>query len=110
MNNDYQSAMSVLPLINKRRADDTRAWNAICIVLKNCGVPYDVFEQWSLTTRYQDKNQIRRAWQNLNGNHTIGTLLFYAKQDSGTVPVQAYRHPDRFDGEKAFCKHHPAIQ
>ena len=103
MNNDYQSAMSVLPLIDKRRADDTRAWNAICIALKNCGVPYDVFEQWSLTTRYQDKNQIRRAWQNLNGNHTIGTLLFYAKQDSGTVPVQAYRHPDRFDGEKAFA-------
>ena len=103
MTNDYQSAMSVLPLINKGRADDTQAWQSICIALKNCGVPYEVFENWSITSRHQDRNQIRRAWENLNGNHTIGTLCYYAKLDSGALPVQTYRQPDRFDGEKAFA-------
>ena len=103
MTNDYQSAMSVLPLINKGRADDTQAWQSICIALKNCGVPYEVFENWSITSRHQDRNQIRRAWENLNGNHTIGTLCYYAKLDSGALPVPTYRQPDRFDGEKAFA-------
>ena len=65
MCDDYQNATKLLPLISKHRADNTADWRIICIALKNCGVPYEIFESWSLTPKYQDKYQIRRAWQNL---------------------------------------------
>ncbi|MBE6365571.1 MAG: winged helix-turn-helix transcriptional regulator [Lentisphaerae bacterium] len=58
MNDDYQNAIRLLPLIGRHRADDTSDWRTICIALKNCGVPYEVFEEWSLTPKYQDKYQI----------------------------------------------------
>lgn len=104
MNNDAQNALSLLPLIDRRHADDTSAWQSICIALKNCGVPYEVFEQWSLTDRYRDRKQIRRAWENLRGGHTIGTLIHYAKLDGGNVSyVCTCAKPGSFDGDRAFA-------
>lgn len=95
------NAIALLKRIHPVRADDTKSWQAICIALRNLGVPYEEFEAWSLTERHRDKTQIRRAWQNLWGNHSIGTLCFYAKQDAGMPPMP--RNSDRFDGEKAFA-------
>ena len=117
MCDDYQNAAKLLPLISKHRADNTADWRIICIALKNCGVPYEIFETWSLTPKYQDKYQIRRAWQNLTGNYSIGTLCYYAKLDHGVLPelsrsggktfIQQIQLPQRqvpeFDGEKAFA-------
>ena len=116
MCDDYQNAMRLLPLISRQRADNTADWRTICIALKNCGVPYEIFESWSLTSKYQDKYQIRRAWQNLNGNYSIATLVFYAKLDHGVLPELfrkrgyqinppvPYVPPVKvFDGEKAFA-------
>ena len=79
MCDDYQNATKLLPLISKHRADNTADWRIICIALKNCGVPYEIFESWSLTPKYQDKYQIRRAWQNIIylGKGAVGK--FYAK-------------------------------
>ena len=102
MNNDCQRAMQLLPLISRRRAEDNASWMSICIALKNCGVPYEVFEKWSLTGKYCDRNQIRRAWQNLRGDHSIGTLCYYAHQDFGRLPPPPRCPEDGFDGEKAF--------
>ena len=117
MNDDYQNAIRLLPLIGRHRADDTSDWRTICIALKNCGVPYEVFEEWSLTPKYQDKYQIRRAWQNLTGNYAIGTLCYYAKLDHGVLPelshsgirslvpqyLNCQRQVPQYDGEKAFA-------
>ena len=117
MCDDYQNAAKLLPLISKHRADNTDDWRIICIALKNCGVPYEIFESWSLTPKYQDKYQIRRAWQNLTGNYSIGTLCYYAKLDHGVLPelsrsggksfIPQIQLPQRqvpeFDGEKAFA-------
>ena len=86
MNTDRQNALRLLPLINHQRAEETASWQSICIALKNCGVPYEIFEQWSLTGKYHDLNQIRRAWKNLHGRHTLGTLCHYVRQDSGRLP------------------------
>ncbi len=102
MNTDCQNALKLLPFINRHRAEETSAWRSICVALKNCGVPYDVFEQWSLTGKYHDRNQIRRAWENLHGNHTIGTLCHYARQDSGKLPQLDERPQQGFDGKTAF--------
>jgi|GEM_PF-2841233 hypothetical protein len=95
------NAVALLKRIHPVRADDTQSWQAICIALRNLGVPYEEFEAWSLTERHRDKAQIRRAWQNLRGNHSIGTLCFYAKQDAGMPPMP--HDSGRFDGEKAFA-------
>ena len=40
MNNDAQSAMTLLPLIDRRYADDTSAWQSTCIALKNPNYPF----------------------------------------------------------------------
>ena len=104
MNNDAQSAMSLLPLIDRSRADDTSAWQAICIALKNCGVPYEEFERWSMTDRHRDRKQMRRAWDNLRGTHTIGRLCYYAKLDSGRLPERNVPQPGNFDGDLAFIE------
>ena len=104
MNNDAQSAMTLLPLIDRRYADDTSAWQSICIALKNCGVPYEAFERWSLTDRYRDRKQIRRAWENLRGGHTVGTLVHYAKLNGANIPcICAGTKPGSFDGDRAFA-------
>ena len=83
----YHDAITLLPLISKKYADNTADWRAVCIALKNCGVPYELFENWSLTSRYQDKFQIRMAWQNLRGNYSIGTLCHYVKAEYGYLPT-----------------------
>ena len=102
MNTDRQNALRLLPFINHQRTEETASWQSICIALKNCGVPYEIFEQWSLTGKYHDRNQIRRAWKNLHGRHTLGTLCHYVRQDSGRVPRLDQRPEHGFDGETAF--------
>ena len=115
MSDDYHNAIRLLPLISRSRADNTADWRTVCIALKNCGVPYELFENWSLTSRYQDRYQIRRAWQNLSGNYSVGTLCYYAKADHGILPelsksgnrisippAPAYVQKKPFDGNRAF--------
>ena len=121
MTENSRIAAELLGLISKSRADVTSDWSAVCIALKNCQVPYELFENWSLTSRYQDKYQIKRAWNNLKGNYSIATLYFFARLDSGYIPehlrkfqprgissdipsasVLPVRQAPSFDGDKVF--------
>lgn len=103
MDNTPENALELLRSIDRSRADDTRAWQSICIALKNLGVPYEAFEAWSLTNRHHDRQQIRRAWANLHGNHSIGTLCYYAKRDAGRFPAHLERPQGKFNGPLAFA-------
>ncbi|MBR2631832.1 MAG: PriCT-2 domain-containing protein [Lentisphaeria bacterium] len=121
MTENSRIAAELLALISKSRADVTSDWSAVCIALKNCQVPYQLFENWSLTSRYQDKYQIKRAWNNLKGNYSIATLYFFARLDHGYIPehlrkflpkgisvgtssspVFPVRSAPAFDGDKVF--------
>ncbi len=102
MDSTPENAVEILRSIDRSRADDNQAWQSICIALKNLGVPYEVFEAWSLTGRHHDRQQIRRAWANLRGNHSMGTLCYYAKRDAGRLPVIQQRPQGKFDGRRAW--------
>ena len=103
MDSTPENALLLLRSIDRSRADDNQAWQSICIALKNLGVPYEAFEAWSLTSRHHDRQQIRRAWANLRGNHSIGTLCYYAKRDAGRLPVVTPQRPQgKFDGRRAW--------
>ena len=79
---------TLLGQISQERALRTNEWRKICIAAKSSGVSYNVFKLWSLTGPYKNNhNQIRRAWDNLQGNYTIGTLIHYAKLDSQDVDL-----------------------
>ncbi len=102
MDSTPENAVELLRSIDRSRADDNESWQSICIALKNLGVPYEVFEAWSLTSRHHDRQQIRRAWANLRGRHSIGTLCYYAKRDAGRLPVIQQRPRGKFDGQRAW--------
>ncbi len=86
--NQPSPADTLLGEISQKRALDTNEWRAICIAMKNAGGSYAAFELWSLTGPYSMNHaQIRRAWDNLQGNYSIGTLIHYAKLDSKNVDL-----------------------
>ena len=88
--NITQSAQADIYLgqISQERALDTQEWRAICMAAKNSGGSYAAFERWSLTGPYKNNHaQIRRAWDKLEGNYTVGTLIHYAKLDSKNVDL-----------------------
>lgn len=61
--------------------DDFRTWLSVGMTLKNLGLSVDVWDTWSSKSSKYDSSVIQRYWNGFNSSNTIGTLIFYAKQN-----------------------------
>jgi len=82
--------------LNHIPADDYRTWISIGSALKNMGFPVQVWDNWSKKSAKYDPSAIQRTWNSLNMNHSIATILFYAKMN------QDFRFPNTLKKENIY--------
>ncbi len=82
-----QEAQELIGMMNTSRADDRSTWLRVGFCLWNiCGGDDDGFSLWLEFSEQSDKfdeSECLSLWQKMRvSNFTIGTLKYYAKQDS----------------------------
>ena len=70
---------------------DRDTWLKVGMALKSCGESIETWKAWSMTapSRYK-KGSCEASWKGFKGVHTIGTLVWYARQNG-------FKHPEASD-------------
>ena len=77
----------LLRCLSSDRCDDYNDWIQVCILLKNnYSELWDEFDTWSKCSRNYNYKQNKKIWdgikQKQSGGLTIGTLMYWAKEDN----------------------------
>ncbi len=77
----------LLRCLSSDRCDDYNDWLQVCILLKNnYSELWDEFDTWSKCSRNYNYKQNKKIWdgikQKQSGGLSIGTLMYWAKEDN----------------------------
>ena len=88
-------ANTLLGMIDHAFADVTKYWWPILAAFRNSGGSLEGIIEWSHTEKYNEPQQVRRAWDNCKLTAGIGTLAYYARLSGNPDIVQELRqqHP-----------------
>lgn len=87
LNISSEVVSKLLRCLSSDRCDDYNDWIQVCILLKNnYSELWDEFDTWSKCSRNYNYKQNKKIWdgikQKQSGGLTIGTLMYWAKEDN----------------------------
>ena len=93
-NSDREKALAALGQLSARRADDRETWLTVGMALHS--VSPDLLTAWDSWSQQSEKftpGECARQWKSFkaNGGVTLGTLLAWARADSGALPAPMTR-------------------
>ncbi len=96
----YHDPQGIKAKLARISADDYGVWFEVGCALKHLGVPYEVFQDWSATSKKFDKDECANKWEELPEEPRAGlpTLVKYAAASSfKPMPVEMLPPPQTED-------------
>ena len=79
-------------------------WIAIGDAIKNEGLDFSVFDNWSATADSYKPKECRQQWNSFKGKHTAGTIFHYAKQNGFEFDKTSKPDYSAIEKQKAAAK------
>ncbi len=97
---DIQKAIETLDKLSPLRADDRSMWLQVGMALHSVDSSQEMLRRWDHWSRQSEKykeGECARQWRSFkaDGGVGLGTLLHWAKADSGEPPRNPEREPPK---------------